>query len=137
MRLLATVAVLLGSHGLAQADVYRHMSTAQVDHRWGIGLRTASQGLANDSDDDALHLDGGGLHVRWRFAPQWSVELSMEGLRADLYEGAYQREISNSTITFAYHFTPYRKWDWSIMAGLGGTEDTVDYRKADGTMATE
>ena len=61
----------------------------------------------------------------------------MEGLRADLYDGDYQRELDNSTISVAYHWTPYSRWDWSVMAGLGGTDDTVTYRKNDGTMASE
>jgi hypothetical protein len=129
--------LILSASSVAYADHYIHTSTAQADHRWGIGLRTASQGLENDSDDDRLHLGGGGLHVRWRFAPKWSAELTMEGLKADLYDGAYQRELDNSTLTFGYHFTPYSRWDLAILAGIGGTDDTVTYRKADGTMAQE
>src|SRR5262245_19184146 len=139
MRFLATLAfglVAVGS-GTARADHYIHTSSAQVDHAWGIGLRTDSQGLSNDSDDDTLHLDGGGLHVRWRYAPHWSVELSTEGLHADLYEGAYHRELQNSNVTFGYHFTPYHRWDWAILLGIGGTDDQVEYRRVDGTMGTE
>jgi hypothetical protein len=136
MRFLLAAAIVAAS-GSAYADHYIHTSSAQVDHRWGVGLRAASQGLENDSDDDRLRMGGGGLHVRWRFATKWSVELSMEGLRADLYDGAYQRELDNSTVTFGYHFTPYSRWDLAILAGLGGTDDTATYRRADGTMAEE
>ena len=137
MKYLVAVATLAVS-GSAYADHYLHTSTSQVDHRWGIGLRMTSQGLSNESDaEDNLHLGGGGLQVRWRFAPRWGVELTMEGLRADLYDGAYQRELENSTVAVSYHWTPYSRWDWSVLAGIGGTDDTVIYRRSDGTMAEE
>jgi hypothetical protein len=134
MKILSALVLLGASAGSAVAD---DGSPSQTKHRWGVGLRAVSQNLSNDSDDDALHMGGGGLHVRWRFAPRWSAELSFEGLRADEHDGAYQRELSSSHLIFGYHFTPYRRWDWFLLAGIGGTDDTVTYRKADGTMAEE
>jgi hypothetical protein len=106
--------------------------------RWGIGLRTSAQSIENDgAEGDPMKLGGGGLHVRYRANPKWAFELTAEGLQATSESGAYDRHSAPVTISAIWHPSPERRWDWYLLAGLGGTTDEVTYRKVDGNMATE
>jgi len=106
---------------------------------WGIGFRTAAQTIAAEGgEDNALHLSGGGIQVRWRWSPRWSLELTAEGLVHESEGGAYTRRMDPGTLAIRYHLTPYRRWDWYLLFGVGGTHTEVTYRKADGqTMVVE
>jgi hypothetical protein len=103
-----------------------------------VGLRATSQSIAAESNaDNRLDLAGGGLHVRWRITRNWGLELSAEHIKAEKGDGAFVRESQPVTLSASYHFSRGILWDWYLLAGVGGTESEVTYRKSDGAMATE
>lgn len=105
---------------------------AQLGHRWGVGLRLTSQQVAPESaPDEAIQLGGGGLHVRWRFARGFSIELELEGVESDP-EATYRRSHGMTTVALAWHLTPGGVWDWFVLAGIGGGQAEVSYQGADG-----
>jgi hypothetical protein len=93
--------------------------------RWGIGLRLSSLALAPEGAPDAeSHYGGGGLQLRYRLRPRWQLELSVENLREQHEDGTEgERYLSSVTLAAQYHFNPYARWDWYVLAGIGGTGD--------------
>ena len=93
--------------------------------RWGVGLRASSMALAPESTPDAeTQYGGGGFQVRYRVRPRWGVELAMDHFREQLENGEEgTRQLSSVTLSASYHFRPYARWDWYVLAGFGGTAD--------------
>jgi hypothetical protein len=93
--------------------------------RWGIGLRATSLSLAPESDHEAqTEYGGGGFHVRYRVRPKWQLELSTAHVTERLEDGGEgERQLQSVTLAALYHFNPYARWDWYVLAGFGGTGD--------------
>lgn len=105
-------------------------ATAHAEGRFGVGLRTTSQHVAGSEDDgNDIHMVGGGLMARWRFAHAWSVELSLEALSGEI-GGGYQRKSGLVSVAALWHLTPDRPWDLYFLLGLGGVHDQVVYTAA-------
>ncbi|MBI4509361.1 MAG: outer membrane beta-barrel protein [Deltaproteobacteria bacterium] len=120
------------SSGSARAD------RLQQPGSFGLGVRTSGLQVAPEgSPDTTMQLQGGGFHVRYRWLPRWSFELSIEGLHGEAKNESFTRESLPVTVSAAYHVTPYGPLDLYLLFGLGGTQDEVTYKKADGTLATE
>jgi hypothetical protein len=96
--------------------------------RWGIGLHAASMSLAPESDQEAqTEFGGGGFHVRYRVRPKWQLELSSAHFTERLEDGSDgDRHLSSVTLAALYHFNPYARWDWYVLAGIGGTGDASE-----------
>lgn len=93
--------------------------------KWGIGLRATSMALAPESSPDAeTQYSGGGLQLRYRLKPRWQLELSMDHFQERLENGDEgTRQLDSVTLAALYHFRPYARWDWYLLAGIGGTGD--------------
>lgn len=116
----------------AAADPYAH------GHRWGVGLRSTALAIAPDDDPGrTMTLGGGGWQVRWRLSARWSLELVGEHVQKISSDGAFERHSRPITLSGLWHLTPYRRWDWYLIFGVGGTDDEVRYRRADQASATE
>lgn len=92
---------------------------------WGIGLRATSLALAPESTPDAeTQYGGGGLQLRYRLAPRWQLELSVDHVRERLEDGGEgTRQLESVTLAALYHLRPHARWDWYLLAGIGGTGD--------------
>ncbi len=126
MRLLVVVVVLVVASLLSTAG------SARADHAWTVGLRATAQHLAPDAGDEAdtMELRGGGLQARWRFLPSWGLEVSLEALRGELAGGDFRRDSGALTVTAMWHPFGLVAWDFYVLAGIGGTGDTVTLRGA-------
>ena len=91
--------------------------------KWGIGLRMTSLSLApEDNPDAATEYGGGGLQVRMRVGRKWQLELAMDHVTERLENGEEgTRQLQAGTLSALYHFNPYARWDWYLLAGVGGT----------------
>jgi hypothetical protein len=94
-------------------------------HRFGIGLRLSSMGLSPDSNPDAeTQFAGGGLTFRYRASARWELELTAEHFQQQLDNGERgTAELDSGTFSLLFHMAPSRRWDWYLLAGIGGTED--------------
>lgn len=96
--------------------------------KFGVGLRLSNAGLSSRADRaNKVDLGGGGLQVRYRLDRRWEFELSIEGLRAELQDGAVVRESSPATLAVLVHMRPEQRWDWYLIGGIGTTRDKVSY----------
>lgn len=93
--------------------------------RWGVGLRATSMGLAPESNPEAqTQYGGGGLQLRYRVRPRWQLELAVEHFTEKLENGDDgTRHLDSVVLSASYHFRPYARWDWYVLAGLGGISD--------------
>lgn len=93
--------------------------------KWGVGLHATSLGLAAErTPDDQTQYAGGGLQLRYRLTPRWQLELSLDHVREQLENGDEgDRQLDATTLSALYHFRPYARWDWYLLAGIGGMTD--------------
>jgi hypothetical protein len=126
--LTGSVVLLLATAAAAHAQDYPAPYAPQAPQasRWAIGLRTTAQNIAPESNvDNKLNLQGAGLHVRYRMNRRWGFELSTEHVRAELGGGAFVRESNPVTLSASFHFGRSFKWDYYVLAGIGGTETEI------------
>ncbi|HVK76319.1 MAG TPA: outer membrane beta-barrel protein [Kofleriaceae bacterium] len=92
---------------------------------WGVGLRVGGLTLAPERDPDAkTEYAVGGLQVRYRLRPRWQLELSLDHATEKLEDGSEgDRHLQGVTLAALYHFRPYARWDWYVLAGLGANAD--------------
>jgi hypothetical protein len=110
----------------------------QLRQRFGVGLRTVGMSVAStETPDDEIDLGGGGVQLRYRFAPRWSVELLLEHVEGELGDGAYVRRSTPATLGVHFHLTPRSRWNWYLAAGLGVTGDEVTRTGRDGQEIRE
>lgn len=143
-RLLVTSALaattLLAAGGIARADgppgtcdcTVAVAAPAQSpwwdSRRIGVGLHVGGMSVHPEGaeGDDAATTDfgGGGLHVSYRIAPRWRVELRTDSLQEQLESGEPgDAQLGMVTLGAAFHLTPHRRWDWYLLAGFGGASD--------------
>jgi hypothetical protein len=90
-------------------------------HRLGIGLHMASLSLDDHSGADPTQYGGGGLIVSYRVSRRWELALSMDGYQSD-----GKADLHSGLIEARFHMMPHQRWDWYLLAGLGGLhEDTA------------
>lgn len=92
---------------------------------WGIGLHMTSLTLAaKESPDAKTQYGGGGLQLRYRVAPRWQLELSLDHVREQHDDGTEgDRHLQSVTFAALYHLRPHARWDWYLLAGVGATGD--------------
>lgn len=94
---------------------------------WSVGAHVASLSLAPKGDksgDAQTDMGGGGVHVRYRMTPRWGFELSLDDVKGDIAQGM-TRESGSATLSVAFHMRPGRRWDWYLLAGVGGGTEKV------------
>jgi len=89
--------------------------------RWSIGLGVGSLSLAPHSQPEAETQFGvGQLAVRFLATRHFEIELAFGGGREKLEDGSEgEREISQGVLALRYRFSPGRRWNWWVMAGMG------------------
>jgi len=99
---------------------------APRDRRWSVGVSVGSTEIsAQGYEDQSVTFGGGSLAVRYRPWRHLELEFSFGGGREQLDEeqGGGEGELAMATGTLAarYRFNPHQKWNWWLLAGVGGT----------------
>lgn len=98
----------------------------QRANRWGIGLSAGSMDVVNaNNEDQTIEMEGGGIHLRYRLGPSVSLELGIDGFEGEVAD--FRRQSASGTLSLFYHLTPYSKWNWYLLGGLGSTHDAIYY----------
>jgi hypothetical protein len=106
-------------------------AVSPLARRWAIGLNLGGMGIHPESEDTAYaEANESSFHiaeiaVRYRASRRIEIELSLGGGR-ELVETDYgdaegELAMGNLTVGVRYRFRPEHKWNWWLMAGLGGT----------------
>jgi hypothetical protein len=94
--------------------------------RWSVGVGIGSLDLApHQSPESKSEFSIGQIAVRYLATRHLEIELAIGGGREQVedpyngerYEG--DREVSQGVLALRYRFSPQRKWNWWLMAGLG------------------
>jgi len=92
-------------------------------NRWAVGLSFGGLGVApEENQDDKTNFNIGELSLRYRVTRHLELELAVGGGRQQLdndTEG--QLEASTGLLGARWRFLPEHKWNWFVMAGIGGT----------------
>jgi hypothetical protein len=86
--------------------------------------------------EDTIEMGGGGLQARYRLNRRWELEVSVVGTHGERGSD-YLRDSSSLTLGALFHMRPGRRWDWYLLAGVGGTRDRVSFSKAASTAEEE
>ncbi len=90
--------------------------------RWSVGLSLVSIGVrpADSPDADPTNFGGGGIEAYYRIWPHWDLGLQLQAGREQLASGDQgDRELRLSTLSARYHLSPYARWDFYLVGGLG------------------
>jgi hypothetical protein len=93
--------------------------------RWSIGLGIGGLNLApheGSYDGYATEYSIGQLAVRYRMTRHLELELAFAGgdETAEKESGyVAENQVSQAVLALRYRFSPHRKWNWWLMAGMG------------------
>lgn len=96
---------------------------AVMENRWAVGLAFGGMGLApEDAPDAKTNFGIGQLSLRFRATYHLELELAMAGGRQQLDNGQDgDLAVGSGTLGVRYRFLAAERWNWWLMAGLGGT----------------
>ncbi len=105
--------------------------------RWSVGLGFGNLELApHSAPDNSTDFDIAQLYVRYRPWRHLEIELALGGGHET--DGEYNdgyREVSTAVLALRYRFSPHRRWNWWLMAGMGSlavfNEGTADEDRDD------
>ena len=115
---------------------------ARASPALGVGVHKTGQALGHDEegageDEERVKMGGGGLHLRWRFAPRLSVELALDRLRSRGDEDGVSREAKAAAVSLAFHPRPEARFDLYLLAGVGRRVDELEVRTPGGMVTAE
>jgi hypothetical protein len=89
--------------------------------RWSVGLGIGSLSLAPHSAPEVETEYGiGQIAVRYLATRHLEIELAFGGGTEKLDDGEEgNREVSQGVLALRYRFSPGRRWNWWLMAGMG------------------
>jgi hypothetical protein len=89
--------------------------------RWSIGLNLGSLGVApHTQPENKTEFAVGQLALRYRPWRHLEIELALGGGQQKLDDGTDgELEVSTSVLALRYRFSPQRRWNWWLMAGMG------------------
>jgi len=92
-------------------------------NRWAIGFSFGGLGVAPEETPDAkTNFRVGELALRYRVTRHLELELAIGGGRQVLDDDSEgELEASTGLLAARYRFRPEQRWNWFLMAGLGGT----------------
>jgi len=92
-------------------------------NRWAIGLSFGGLGVAPEDNPDAkTNFNIGEIALRYRVTRRLELELAVGGGRQVLEDDSEgDLEASTGMLAARYRFMPEHKWNWFLMAGIGGT----------------
>ena len=88
----------------------------ELSKRFGVALRMVSLGLSDGTTESEYA--GGGIAASYRINRRWELVLALDAL--DAPEGP---DLHSTSLEARFHLTPYRKWDWYALAGLGALHE--------------
>lgn len=88
----------------------------ELRKRIGVSGRITSLGLSDGTTE--TQYGGGGLAVSYRINRRWEVVVALDALDAE--QGP---DLHSATLEARFHLTPYRKWDWYALAGIGALHE--------------
>jgi hypothetical protein len=96
--------------------------------RWSVGLGIGSLSLAPHSAPEVETEYGvGQLAVRYLATRHLEIELALGGGHEKLEDGEEgDRQVSQAVLALRYRFSPGRRWNWWLMAGMGSLAVTRD-----------
>ncbi|HEY5922029.1 MAG TPA: hypothetical protein VIV11_10185 [Kofleriaceae bacterium] len=111
-----------GAPGYAPVEVAPVVVTPPPrPRRWSVGLGVGSLSLSpHGAPEIESQYSVGQLAVRFLATRHLEIELAFAGGREQLedgYEG--DREVSQGVLALRYRFSPGRRWNWWLMAGMG------------------
>ena len=94
---------------------------AQPVRRWSIGLGIGGMDLApHVAPDSKTQFDIGQLYVRYRPWRHLEIELALGGGHESEKDGVPgYREVSSAVLALRYRFSPQKRWNFFLMAGMG------------------
>jgi hypothetical protein len=97
--------------------------------RFSIGLGIGHASLAPHSAPDAkTEFDVGQLAIRYLFRRHLELELAFTGGSETLDDGSEgSKELSQAVLSLRWRFSPQRRWNWWLMAGMGSLAVTNVY----------
>jgi hypothetical protein len=105
--------------------------------RWSVGLGIGSLSLApHVAPEQETEFGIGQIAVRYLATRHLEIELAFGGGREQLEDGQEgDRQVSQGVLALRYRFNPARRWNFWLMAGMGGlavtrTEPTKEEREA-------
>ncbi len=89
--------------------------------RFSIGLGIGNTSLAPHSDPENKHeFAVGQLAIRYLFRRHLEIELAFTGGTEQLEDGSEgDKELSQAVLALRWRFSPQRRWNWWVMAGMG------------------
>jgi hypothetical protein len=152
MKLLVLAPLVIASTAYAQApgDYYGDASIAPPGmvpeaapefvppppprlRRFSIGLGIGHASLApHSAPDQTTEFDVGQIAIRYLVRRNFEIELALTGggeTRDDGSEGS--KELSQAVLAVRYRFSPQRRWNWWLMAGMGTLAVTNVYASDD------
>jgi hypothetical protein len=110
-----------GAPGMAAPVVVEPAPPPPKPRRWSVGLGFGSLSLApHHAQDIETQYGIGQIAVRYLATRHLEIELAFGGGREQLedgYEG--NREVNQGVLALRYRFSPQRRWNWWVMAGMG------------------
>lgn len=92
-------------------------------HRFGLGLRLGGTSVSTDYSEEPEDYSTVGLTARYRLSRRWELELAVDHGQQDLGDGTMgPAELSAGTLSALLHLRPQARWDWYLLAGVGGSE---------------
>lgn len=92
-------------------------------HRLGLGLRFGGTSIATSDPENPEEYSTLGLTARWRVSRRWELELAVDHGQLDNGDGTMgPAELSAGTVSALLHLRPHARWDWYLLAGVGGSE---------------
>jgi hypothetical protein len=89
--------------------------------RWSVGFGVGSLSLAPHSAPDVETEYGvGQIAVRYLATRHLEIELALGGGHEKMEDGEDGgREVNQGVLALRYRFSPGRRWNWWVMAGMG------------------
>lgn len=110
-----------GAPGMSAPVVVAPPPPPPKPRRWSVALGVGSLSLApHGAEEMQTDFGLGEIAVRYLATRHLEVELAFAGGREQLDSGDEgDREVGQAVLALRYRFSPQRRWNWWLMAGLG------------------
>ncbi len=92
------------------------LKPVELSRRFGVAVRMVSLGLTDGTTESEYA--GGGIAASYRINKRWELVLALDSLEAP--EGP---ALHSTSLEARFHLTPYRKWDWYALVGIGALHE--------------
>ncbi len=100
--------------------------------KWGVGFHATALGLAGSEQDgeadDQFALGGAGIQLRYRLNGRWELEAELDHVSGEREADGAERHVKSMLLGAMFHINPRSQWVWSVVGGMGGGRDDVEYR---------